>query len=144
MINKNTKLLCAELTYKINGLCFKVHRKLGRFRSERQYCDAFELLLKEGDWIYEREFDLRKLNSSVSGGNRVDFFITNTIPVDFKAKKFVTKDDYYQMLRYLESANLKLGVIYNFRNTYLKPKRIINSKFNPRHPGEKSASSGSR
>jgi len=40
------------------------------------------------------------------------------------------------MLRYLEAANLELGIIYNFRNTYLKPKRILNSKFkNPDNPG---------
>lgn len=137
----NTKLLHAELTYKINGLCFKVHKKLGRHRSERQYCDEFEVLLKEDGCPYEREFDLSKLNSAIPKGNKVDFLIAKLVPIDFKAKKFITKEDYFQMLRYLESANLQLGIIYNFRNTYLKPKRIINSKFNPRHPGEKSVSS---
>ncbi len=138
---KNTKLVHAELTYKINGLCFKVHYKLGRFKSERQYCDEFEILLKEKDWKYEREFELNKINPEIPKGNRVDFYVVDLIIIDFKAKKFITKDDYYQMLRYLEAANLQLGIIYNFRNTYLKPKRIINPKFNPRHPGEKSVSS---
>jgi hypothetical protein len=41
----------------------------------------------------------------------------------------------------LELTNLQLGIIHNFRNIYLKSKRIINPKFYPRHPGEKSASS---
>jgi len=140
---KNTKLVHAELTYKINGLCFKAHCKLGRFRSERQYCDEFEILLKANNWKYERELELNKITPEIPKGNRVDFYIANLIIIDFKAKKFITKEDYIQMLRYLESANLQLGIIYNFRNTYLKPKRIINPKFNPRHPGEKSASSGS-
>ena len=62
-------------------------------------------------------------------GNRVDFLVENAIVIDIKAKKFITKKDYFQMLRYLEAANLQLGIIINFRNTYLKPKRIINSKF---------------
>jgi GxxExxY protein len=100
-----------------------------------------EDLLIKNNWKYDREFDLNKIDSAIAKGNRVDFYIENLVITDFKAKKFITKDDYYQMLRYLESANLQLGIIYNFRNTYLKPKRIINPKFNPRHPGEKYASS---
>jgi len=47
--------------------------------------------------------------------------------VDFKAKRLITKDDYYQMQRYLKSANIKLGLIVNFRQKYLKPKRILNN-----------------
>jgi GxxExxY protein len=127
---KSTKLIHSELTYKTNGFCFKVHYKLGRFKSERQYCDEMETLLKVNNWRYKREFDLSKINPIILKGNKVDFYIEDLIIVDFKAKKFITKEDYIQMLRYLESANLQLGIIYNFRNTYLKPKRIINSKFN--------------
>jgi len=89
-----------------------------------------ETLLKVNNWRYKREFDLSKINPIILKGNKVDFYIEDLIIVDFKAKKFITKEDYIQMLRYLESANLQLGIIYNFRNTYLKPKRIINSKFN--------------
>jgi hypothetical protein len=44
-------------------------------------------------------------------------------------KEIVTKEDYYQMQRYLKCANLKLGIIINFRDTYLKPKRIINNEY---------------
>ena len=40
-------------------------------------------------------------------------------------KNFITKEDYYQMQRYLKAANLKLGLIVNFRTTYLHPKRIL-------------------
>jgi len=59
-------------------------------------------------------------------GNIVDFMIDEVILVDLKAKKFITKDDYYQMLRYLQASNLKLGLLINFRNSHLKPKRTIN------------------
>jgi len=126
----NMKLLHENLTYKVNGICFKVHKNLGRYRSERQYCDEFEILLKENNLSYKREFELSNFDASILKGNRIDFFIENTLIIDIKAKKFITKEDYFQMLRYLESANLQLGIIYNFRNTYLKPKRIINPKFN--------------
>ena len=122
-------LIYKDLTYKINGLCFKAHKKLGRFCKERQYSDEVEKLLKENNIFYCREFDLHKLNPDSPKGNKVDFIIENKIIIDIKAKKFITKEDYYQMLRYLKGANLELGIIYNFRNTYLKPKRVLNSAF---------------
>ena len=37
------------------------------------------------------------------------------------------------MIRYLDVADIKLGMIVNFRSTYLKPKRVVNSKFNLSH-----------
>ena len=58
----------------------------------------------------------------------IDFIIEGKIIVDIKAKKFITKEDYNQMQRYLNVSGLILGMIVNFRNTHLKPKRIINYK----------------
>ena len=40
---------------------------------------------------------------------------------------FITKEDYFQMQRYLHSAKMKLGLIVNFHSYYLYPKRILNS-----------------
>ena len=117
--NDANKILYKELSYKINGLLFNVHNKLGRFSREKQYSDELENLLKNSDLIYKREY-------VISDGNRVDFLIDNKVILDVKAKRLILKDDYYQILRYLQSSSLKLGLIVNFRNTYLKPKRIIN------------------
>ena len=102
------KLLHQDLTYKINGVCFKAHRELGRFCRERQYCDKLKELLKDAGIGYEREYELTKLNKASPMGNRVDFLIEHIIILDIKAKKFITKDDYIQMLRYLDAANIEL------------------------------------
>ena len=118
-----------ELSYRINGLCFKVQKKLGRFASERQYCDEFEKLLLEKGELYEREFEIRKLLSESPAGNRVDFLINGKVVVDFKAKAYITKEDYYQMQRYLKAANLELGLIVNFRAYRLSSKRVLNSAY---------------
>ena len=129
---KNKKLYYPKLSYEITGLLFEVHNKLGRHRSERQYCDLFEEFLKTENVKHQREVELKKTFKNVlENGNIPDFIIENKIILDFKAKKFITKDDYFQMLRYLESASLPLGMIINFRSTYLKPKRVINPKFQP-------------
>lgn len=121
-------IILKELSYKINGICFNVHNELGRFCSERQYADKLEEILKENEIDYKREFEISKLIDSPEG-NKPDFIIENKIILDAKAKKFITKDDYYQMMRYLEASNFQLGLIVNFRNTFLKPKRVINNKY---------------
>lgn len=122
------KIVYKELSYHITGLCFRAQKELGRFCRERQYTDRLEELLKVEKVRYQREFEIRKLNSDSTKGNRVDFLIEDQMLLDAKAKPFITKEDYLQMQRYLRGANLKLGLIVNFRDTYLKPKRVLNSR----------------
>lgn len=123
------KIIEPELSYQLTGLCFKTHKKLGRFAREKQYCDDLEEQLKQSGLIYAREFEIKKLNSTSPAGNKVDFLVENKVIIDCKAKAFITKADYLQMQRYLQAASIKLGLIVNFRSYYLKPKRIINIKY---------------
>jgi len=118
------KIVYPELSYKITGLLFQIHSKLGRFRKEKYYSDFLEAKLKERGIKYERE----KLipTQEKRSADRVDFYIEDKILIDIKYKKFITKEDYYQMTNYLKALDLKLGLIVNFWNTYLKPKRVIN------------------
>lgn len=119
-------IIYPELSYELTGIFYKVHNQQGRFCRERQYADEIEKLFKINNINYKREFELSQLDNVTIKGNRVDFLVENEIIIDVKAKKFINKEDYYQMLRYLKAANFKLGLIVNFRNTYLKPKRIVN------------------
>jgi len=124
-----SKILHKDLSYRITGLCFKVQNQLGRFCREKQYSDLLEeILLKEGV-NYKREFELKKFNTKSPKGNRVDFLIEGKIIIEIKTKDFITKEDYYQIQRYLNGADLELGMIVNFRNKYLKLKRVLNSKY---------------
>lgn len=58
--------------------------------------------------------------------NIVDFIIDDKIVVELKAKRVVTREDYYQMKRYLVACKKKLGILVNFRQQYLSPKRVLN------------------
>jgi len=122
-----SKVLYPDLSYKICGLCFKVHNDIGRFRSEKSYADALEELLKENNINYKRE---QSLSPSFKGEHKQrnipDFIIEDKIILDFKAKRIILKEDYFQMKRYLVSANKRLGLIVNFRQKYISPKRILN------------------
>lgn len=124
-----TEIIYKDLSYNLNGILYNVHNKLGKFCNHNQYCDAIEILLKEKDIDYKREVKIPiKFKDSDIEGNQLDFIIEDSIILDIKAKKYITKQDYIQMQRYLKAAGYKLGIIVNFRGQSLKPKRIINSQ----------------
>jgi len=127
-IANKEKIIHPELSYKINGILFTVQNNLGRFCNEKQYGDATEKLLTENNIKYEREKKLPKLfDGEQDGRNIADFLIENSILLELKAKRIIGREDYYQVRRYLGSLKLKLGILVNFRDRYLKPHRILNS-----------------
>lgn len=118
-MNSKVKLFYPELSYTITGICFEIHNTLGRFSREKQYGDAIEDKLKDIQIPYQREHQID------AQGNIADFIIDNKILLELKAKRIVTRDDYYQTQRYLQSSGLKLGLIVNFHRQYLVPKRVL-------------------
>ncbi len=126
----NQDLIYPQLSYFLNGLLFKVHNQLGRFRNERQYADAVEEVLQISDIKYQREKSLPvSFKGEQNRRNIPDFLIEDKIILDIKAKRLITKEDYFQMRRYLVSYNRKLGIIVNFRQSSINPKRVLNSFF---------------
>lgn len=122
------KLIYPGLSYKIAGILFKVHNNLGKLCSEKQYSDLIEKYLRESNFLYEREKVLPPLFEGEKGGrNKADFIIEDKIILEIKSKRIISKDDYFQIRKYLNVLKLKLGILVNFRSSYLHPKRILNS-----------------
>jgi len=121
-----------DLSYKIYGLLFKVHNALGRYRKEKEYGDYFEFFLNKNNLKYKREFRV----DNILGGekydcrNICDFVIEDKIVLEFKNDVFISKDDYLQTQRYLSALKLKLGILVNFRQKSLAPRRVINHELN--------------
>jgi GxxExxY protein len=120
------KIVEGELSYLIVSCCFQVHKELGRFVSERQYTCRLAEVFAQRNIKFVQEKDIKNLNHSTLTGNIPDFLIEERVILDLKAKPFITKEDYYQMQRYLRAANLELGIIINFRAYRLTPKRVLN------------------
>ena len=123
--NKQPKLIYKELSFKVNGLLFNVHNELGRYCREKQYGDVFENFLKASGLVYEREKPVGVEKIDNKRTNIVDFTVDNKIALEFKTKPLISKEDYYQIQRYLQASGLKLGLMVNFRNKYLRPIRIV-------------------
>lgn len=123
------ELIYKDLCYDVYGLLFKVHNELGRYCNEKQCADLFETKLQGNKIKYEREKVIPvSFQGERSGRNRVDFVIEDKIIIDLKCVRLVERREYYQMQRYLKAFGKKLGLIVNFREKYLKPKRVINAE----------------
>lgn len=117
--NKISKVIFPDLSYNIVGICYEVHNAIGRYAREKQYADLLEERLRETNMPYKRE-----LREGLTG-NIIDFVVDNKILLELKAKRLLTREDYYQTQRYLQSSGIKLGLLVNFQSRYLTPKRII-------------------
>ncbi|MDD5071951.1 MAG: GxxExxY protein [Patescibacteria group bacterium] len=123
------KVIYKELSYKINGLLFKTHNDLGRYKNEKQYADYFEDSLKNQGLKYKKEYKLKSsFNNEKEGRNICDFIVEGKIVIELKTVRFLTLENYFQVKRYLSCSGLRLGILVNFRQKYITPKRILNNE----------------
>lgn len=114
------KVLYADESFAIAGVCFYCQNKLGRFAKEKQYGDLIEQKCRELNILFKREL--------VASSNRTDFVLFDKILVEIKAKPFLSKEDFNQVQRYLDILDLNLGLLVNFWSRSAQPHRILRQK----------------
>ena len=120
-------LLYKEESYKIIGVAMEVHKELGPGFLEAVYQEAFELELQRQDIPYAREkllnvfYKGKKLKKHYSA----DFVCFDKIVVELKALGELSSDHEAQVLNYLKTSKLKLGLLLNFGTKSLQYKRLI-------------------
>lgn len=110
-----------ELSYELIGLLIEVHKELGCYAREKQCSDLFEKKLKERNKAYKRELRIG------DSGNILDFVVEDKIVLEFKTVPFLLDEHYSQVKRYLHQSGHKLGLLVNFREQRLRPRRVLNS-----------------
>ena len=111
-----SKVVYPELSYQLVGILFKTHADLGMYRNEKQYGDYLERLFQDKGTHYIREYRFEDQQYGMPQKIRC--------VVDF-----ISRQDYYQIKRYLVTLNLHLGILVNFKQLRLAPKRVLNSDF---------------
>ncbi|MDY6791460.1 MAG: GxxExxY protein [Thermodesulfobacteriota bacterium] len=110
------KLLYEEITYKIIGSAREVHKQLGPGYLESVYEDAlcYELDLLKIDYERQIELDVQYKEVIFSKKFRADLLIENKILVENKAIKKITNQDEAQLINYLKTTRLRVGLLFNF------------------------------
>ena len=120
----------SDITAKILGCTFEVHKILGNGFQEVIYQRALEEEFNLQNVDFKREFDMPILYKGKQiGTRRVDFLVENLISVELKA--IIKLEDVHlaQAINYLEAYNIEIGMLLNFGAKSLEYKRLINSKF---------------
>ena len=121
------KVIYPELSYRIIGILFKVHRELGWEYQEKYYQRAVSLALAEGGIKFKERLKVPlNFNSKSIGYYELDFLIEDKIILELKAAPRINRQNIRQVLAYLKAENLKLGIIANFRTPSLKYIRVLN------------------
>ena len=113
------KVIYPDLSFDLVGIFLEVRKEIGMYGREKQYADAIEKKLETRKVAYVRE--LRVSDS----GNTLDFLIEEKIVLELKAKRMLTSEDYRQIQHYLQETQMRLGLLVNFRETCIKPVRIV-------------------
>lgn len=123
-----TRIIQKELSYKIVGILFDVHKKLGNRYQEKYYQRAVAAALKKNGLKFQKELPVSLLyDDRKIGEYYLDFLINDQVVLEIKARPFLRPVDFKQVLAYLKSKKLELGILANFGESSLIYKRILNS-----------------
>jgi GxxExxY protein len=122
-----SEILFKEESYKIIGLCMKIHSALGLGLKEINYKDAMEIDFLGENISYEREkrFVVKYKNKILRNPYVADFIIDDSIILEIKSSVAIIDAHVAQAISYLSVSGLKLALIINFGEKSLTYKRVI-------------------
>ncbi len=121
------QFLFQDLTKNIIGACFCIYRVLGYGKPEKIYQKALEIELQKRMINFSREkYGRIKYDGQIIGRYYLDFLVEDKIAIELKVRREVYESDWIQLLNYLKSEKLKLGLLIVFTKYGLKIKRVIN------------------
>ena len=127
-IVSNLKEQHEQLIQKVIGVAIEVHRHLGPGFIESIYERALYHELQLQGIPFEKQVDIIVPYKDTSiPGQRLDLIIDNFLILELKAVEEIKPIHEAQLLSYLKSTKLKIGLIINFKVKQLKSgiKRIV-------------------
>ena len=116
-----------DITKTLIGFAFEIYNELGYGLPEKTYQKAFETCLSRNNIEHSREkYSFITFNGVKVGRYYLDFLINNQLAVELKVRNEIYESDIKQLLGYLKSENIKLGLLLVFSKQGVSIKRIIN------------------
>lgn len=121
------KIIYKELSYNILGVVFEVFKELGYGFKERYYEDAIAKEFEIRGISFKRQLPYKlSYKGEIIGNYRFDFLVEDKIILELKRGNYFSKNNITQVLQYLKTTNLKLGILINITSEGAKFKRILN------------------
>lgn len=105
----------SDLTEKVIGAFFRVHKELGFGFSEKVYENALVFALKELGLDVEQQVQLKVYFAGhVVGEYIADIVVGNAVLLELKSAKSISEQLEAQLLNYLKSTEIEVGLLLNF------------------------------
>jgi GxxExxY protein len=118
--------LYKDLTYKIIGALYAVHKELGSVHKETIYhkAVAIELTNRNIAFIEEKSIEVKYKGKKI-GLYRPDFIIEDKVILEIKVAPMITKAMQDQVYYYIKGTKYKLVLLANFGTAKVGIKRLI-------------------
>ena len=116
------------LAHEVIGAAIEVHRHLGPGYLENVYEEALSLELQHKNIGFQRQHPVSvSYKGKLVGEGRIDLLIENTLVVELKTVDNFSPIHTAQVISYLKSLDLTLGLLLNFKTTTLRDgiKRVV-------------------
>ena len=109
------KIIHKHLGYRVFGCAFDVYKKIGPFYRETIYQKAMEVALGTAGLRYERQVPVPvEFGGQVIGHGVMDLVVEGKIVLELKAIEQLHPDFVSQVIQYLASSEMELGILLNF------------------------------
>jgi len=124
----NDGLKLGEITRRIIGCAFEVHKFLGNGFQEVIYQRALAYEMEKAGLDYAREIEQEIFYKDLEvpiGTRRADFVVQGNVLVELKALSALEDVHLAQALNYLKAYRLEVGLLLNFGAKSLEVKRVV-------------------
>jgi GxxExxY protein len=105
----------SDLTGKILGAFFQLHKEMGYGFSEKVYQAAFAILLEELGLNVEQQKPIKVyFHNKVVGEYVADMVVNSVVLLELKAIERLADVHSAQLLNYLKSTEIEVGLLLNF------------------------------
>jgi GxxExxY protein len=122
------QLKYADMTEKIIGAAFEVHKFLGNGFQEVVYPRALAYEMHKAGLKFSREIEQEIFYKDLAepiGTRRADFVVGGLVLVELKALTQLEEVHWAQVLNYLKAYHLEVGLLLNFGSKSLTFKRLV-------------------
>lgn len=119
----------ADITDKVLKAFFQVHTELGFGFSEKVYENALAILLRELGLVVEQQKPIKVyFHGQVVGEYIADLVVNGVVLLELKSVKYLIDQHSAQLLSYLKSTELEVGLLLNFGPSAVFKRRVLDNE----------------